>query len=131
MNTPKPPDGWEDDLFDEDEAAEHENYHGLLPERKGEIVVRASVNGRELTLDPIREKVLDAPWREVESLLPCGMQLPWIDGDYDGEPFQLTSGASAGSRWMTFAYKGHFYCMSATDMIEKLIGFADEIEGAK
>lgn len=94
----------------------------------GEITVQANSNGRKITLDPIREKVLQAAWREVESPIPCGFQSEWVSGDRDGEDFDLRVGAGCGSPWMTFSFKGRHYCINVTDIIAELFIFADEAD---
>ncbi len=93
---------------------------------EGEIVVQASKGKRQITLDPLRERVLNVKWREVESSIPCGFRTEWVSGERDGEQFDLCVGAGCGSPWMTFSYKGRDYCVSVKDILEELFVFADE-----
>lgn len=94
---------------------------------EGEITVQASKGKRRITLDPLREKVLNVKWREVESSVPCGFRQEWISGERDGAEFDLCVGAGAGSPWMTFTYKGRDYCIDVRDIIKELFKFADEV----
>lgn len=93
---------------------------------KGEIAVQASVNGRRITLDPLREKVLSIAAREVESTIPCGMCINWVAGEREGTDFDLSVGAGCGEPWLGFNYAGRSYCINVVDILEALFAFADE-----
>lgn len=101
------------------------------PKEEGEVItVQASTNGRKITLDPLREKVLPTPWREVESSVPCGFRAEWVSGEREGAKFSLMVGAGVGSPWMTFAYRGRDYCINVKDILDELFIFADEANEA-
>jgi len=71
-----------------------------------ELHVRAAVNGRRITLDPIMEREpLPLPVRRVENSIPCGFRMGWLDAEDDDpkSPVQeitLTAGAGCGSPWL-------------------------------
>lgn len=98
----------------------------------GEMAVQASVNGRRMTLDPVRSAHLSIAAREVESTLPCGFRQGWVEGDVaaTGKHFSLEAGAGVGSRWLTFTYDGRDFCMDVGDIVTALIGFADAADPA-
>lgn len=67
------------------------------------VRTRAAIGGREITLDdPIRTFTIPLEVRVVESTIPAGFQIAWIDGD-DGEGTEvsLSAGAGCGSQWGT------------------------------
>ena len=88
---------------------------------EGEIRVQAAANGRKLTLDPIRIIDLQVPMREVESTIPCGFRMGWLDGDDEGTPFSLTAGAGCGSPWLAFSYGDRDFCFDMTEFVTQLI----------
>lgn len=83
----------------------------------GGFGIRASSNGRELTLDPIQKLTLAVPAKQVESSMPCGFRVEWASGEHKGEPFEVLCGAGVGSPWMIFKYKGKEYVAEVGDIV--------------
>jgi hypothetical protein len=70
------------------------------------ILVTAAVNGRRLTLDPIVPLVpLDAQPRRVESSMPAGFRVMWLDGGDAIYQFSLTAGAGVGSKYLVLTLR--------------------------
>jgi len=68
--------------------------------------VEASTGGRRITLNPLYERSpLVVAVRAVESTLPCGFRVGWMDGtgseDSPVESFDLDCGAGVGSSWLS------------------------------
>jgi len=95
---------------------------------EGEITVSFSHRGRKVTLDPLREKILQVYCKEVESTIPCGLRNMWVSGERNGEDFDLDVGAGCGSPWLTFRYKEREYCINVKDILDELFKFASEHE---
>jgi hypothetical protein len=97
-------------------------------EQKPEMIKTTLQDGkrRQITLEPIHTKVLPVEWRHVESNIPCGFRLNWINGEINGEKFNLDY--CVGSPWLTFSKGNRDFCMNAKELIEALIAFDDEIE---
>lgn len=92
----------------------------------GEIAIEGTSNGRLVTLDPIREKHLSIPVRQVESTLPCGFQQHWAHVDADGTECDIACGAGVGSKWMTVTIGDRRYCMSVEDIFVAVMQFDTE-----
>jgi len=92
-----------------------------------EIHVKASVGGRPLTLEPIRVIPVTIEVREVESTIPCGLQIEWVSGTTpDDKPIELTAGAGMGSRWGTIHYGGRGYCFEVNQLLGAFVDAAKE-----
>lgn len=98
-----------------------------MKKQTGLLKVEAVHAGQKLTLDPVRERVLQVAAREVSNTIPCGFRQDWVSGEREGHEFRLTVGA-AGSPWMTFEYKGRGYCINVESILDELFAFADEGE---
>lgn len=97
-----------------------------MQEETSELRAASSSNGRRITLDPLREKVLQVPWREVESTIPCGFRVGWIEGEVDGKEFDLCAGAGCGSPWVTFDYNGRAFCVDISNFVKALVEWEHE-----
>lgn len=84
---------------------------------------------RRITLDPLQLIDIPTKWREVESTIPCGFRMSWVEGEKDGQAFTLCYGV--GSPWCTFQYKGRGFCIDMTSVINDLLTFVDQEEGPK
>lgn len=96
-------------------------------------VTDASVNGRRITLDPIEpmgEFEVPLKARQVESSLPAGFRIGWVDGTvtqgaHPGEAFDLTVGAGVGSPWGIFDYRGVQIVFNVHSIVESMIAAID------
>lgn len=93
---------------------------------EGEVGVQASTGGRQLTLDPIRVIPVTVDVREVESTIPCGFRMGWVDGEADGKEFDIAAGAGCGSRWLTIKYGDKYFCMDIEDFLQSFIGAVED-----
>lgn len=93
----------------------------MADKRSGEISVTASHDGKPVTLDPLRTFEIPVELREVESTIPCGFRMGWLDGDDKGTPFSLAAGAGCGSKWLTFSYGDRDFCVDMSDVVGSFI----------
>jgi hypothetical protein len=99
--------------------------------------VEASLGGRRLTLDNVLDGLLplSVERRRVESSIPCGFQVEWMDGEFkhdgqEGWRLQLTAGAGFGSRWMVLTIRdpeGKTFAQEVVDISELLQPWVDDI----
>jgi hypothetical protein len=70
--------------------------------------IKASIDGKSLTMDPVWPIIpLEVPARRVESTLPAGFRVGWVEADSNDpesswSSFTLTAGAGVGSPWLLF-----------------------------
>lgn len=76
---------------------------------------------RAITLDPIRKIPIPLELHEVESTIPCGFRVSWLEGNADGKEFDLASGAGCGSPYMMFHYDGRNYCVDMRVVVDQFI----------
>jgi len=99
----------------------------MADQMDGEIGVRAAVGDqktgtRQITLDPLAEFVAKLPFREVESTLPAGFRVGWMEGTVDDEKkIELLVGAGVGSRWGIIEYDGKSYVFDAQDLLKAVV----------
>lgn len=102
---------------------------------EGGIGVAASIEGRAITLDPIRSYLAEIPFREVESTIPCGFQVGWIEGGDESTAIDVACGAGMGSEWLTMRVEregeARYFCVRAGDIVAALMAQIDgeEAEG--
>ena len=87
----------------------------------GSPVKGASLGGRQITLDPIREIPIELTIREVESTIPAGYQSEWGSVDVDGDDLFLGGGAGFGSKYGTITFRGKSYVFTANEIVEKFL----------
>jgi hypothetical protein len=94
---------------------------------EGEVRTTFWSNGRRITMDDfIRKGSQPIEIREVETSLPAGIQMNWVEGDNGELHFSLNTGAGVGSRWMTFHYRDRDFAIEAQDIVRAFITFAEE-----
>ena len=99
----------------------------------GEIVVQAmtvSHDGKRRKIDldhPLQQADLPIRVREMESTIPCGLRVDWIDAKGgDGYPdIDLDCGAGCGSPWIELKYGPREFAVDARDIIHAIIAWAD------